>query len=470
VFCVLSLIPEVGVILSPTSSVNFGYGRTECHALAALVFMYRNLKRTAAAAFGAAIPYVKKYGPYAYKGYRVIQQVRGRPGTTGISTRRMRLTLNRSAPANPVATKFDNGSNSRSSTKLAYRKKKRSRGSGLRYKRAKRFRKKVQKALSAPTPMSVLIEQQGIASPLEINNQDDNHGDTLAGSALSDGFQLHCGFSHSWGVNVGPEFQDGTAGDVENYEIAVQSARMGRGVISGANTATTVELDNLLPYNDAAVHHEKFYIKQKLLKMTVHNTRTPSLNNVDPDNDIVANDLIFDLYEFVAAQDIKDVDFKTPCNAWAAYASGGVQAMNSSSTTGAGTNLLDYYKGLTPLDFAGVGKWWKMVKKERCIIPYNSTEGTDPYQVFQMHGKRYVHDPEKWRNLYAKKGITKFWVMVISPDQSDNTYTTPTSGAASPVCNLYFQRITHYKPIVGAGTIHDHAPPNSTRLIIAPVI
>lgn len=426
------------------------------------VFMYRSLKRTAAAAFGAAMPIARKYGPTAYRVYRTLNtfnQLRGVP------SRRLRLRTN-GLMRTSSSTKFDNGSNSRSDTKLAYRKQKRTRGSKRRYIRVKRFRKKVQRALQAPQAMSVLIEQQGIATPLEINNQDDNHGDTLAGSSLADGFQLHLGFSHAWGVNVGPLFTDPTGGTVENYEIAEQSARMGRPVISGANTATTVELDNLIPYNDAGIHAERFLIKQKLLKMTVHNNRTPSLNNVDPDDDIVANDLIFDLYEFVAAQDIKDVNFKTPCNAWAAYASGGVQAMNSSSTTGGSTNILDYYKGLTPLDFAGVGKWWKMLSKKRCIIPYNSTEGTDPYQVFSMSGKKYVHDPEKWRNLYAKKGITKFWVMVISPDQSDNTFTTPTSGAASKVCNLYFQRITHYKPIPNTGKVHTHAPPNSTRLII----
>lgn len=369
-----------------------------------------------------------------------------------------------------TATKFSSSSNSRSSTKVSYKKRKLTKRAKMAGKRTKRFTKKVQKALQGPMPMSVLIEQQGIASPLSINNHDDNHGDTASGSSLFDGFQLHCGFSHAWGVNVGPLFTDGTAGTVENYEIAEQSARMGRTIIGSANTATAVEYDNLIPYNDGTIHNEKFYIKQKILKMTVHNNSTPTPAGTPAADVIVAKDLIFDLYEFVAAQDIKDVAFKTPANAWASYAASGTQAMASSSVTGGLTNLLDYYKGLTPLDFAGFGQWWKLVKKQRCIIPFNETEGTDPYQTFTLHGKRYVHDPDKWRNLYAKKGITKFWVMVICPDQSDNTYTTPTSGAASDVCNLYFQRITHYKPIVASGTGKPNPPPNSTRLIIAPTI
>lgn len=381
-----------------------------------------------------------------------------------------RRTDTKSATRGGTSTKFSSASNSRSSTKVSYKKRKRTKRARIAGKRNRKFSKKVQKALQGPMPMSVLIEQQGIASPLSINNKDDNHGDTASASSLSDGFQLHCGFSHAWGVNTGPLFTDGTAGTVENYEIAEQSARMGRTIIGSSNAATAIEYDNLVPYNDGTIHNEKFFIKQKILKMTVHNNSTPTPAGTAAADAIVAKDLIFDLYEFVAAQDIKDVAFKTPANAWASYAASGTQAMASSSVTGGTTNLLDYYKGLTPLDFAGFGQWWKLLKKQRCIIPYNETEGTDPYQTFTLHGKRYVHDPDKWRNLYAKKGITKFWVMVISPDQTDNTYTTPTSGAASDVCNLYFQRITHYKPIVASGTSKPNPPPNSTRLIIAPTI
>jgi len=161
-----------------------------------------------------------------------------------------------------------------------------------------------------------------------------------------------------------------------------------------------------------------------ILKVT-HKTHRMAIRNVSGTNGVT-----FDLYTFVAKQDISDALYKDPKTTWITVA-GNAEDIGSALFTNA--------NGLTPLGTARFGHFWKLMQKERVTLD------SFAHKQVSMICRKGV-DWGKQQPSYAIKGKTMYWLIVLHPYAVDNGWL-----ANQDILNITFCRTTHYKPLVRTG-------------------
>lgn len=111
--------------------------------------------------------------------------------------------------------------------------------------------------------------------------------------------------------------------------------------------------------------------------------------------------MVYDVYQFVAAQDIADASYSTPNLAWTGTLSLNLGLRSSGTKVNAAIN------GQTPLDSAAFGKYWKLLKKDRI---YLQPGATSTMMMSGLH-KRTVSDGQM-TGKYAIKGLTQYFMVV----------------------------------------------------------
>lgn len=156
----------------------------------------------------------------------------------------------------------------------------------------------------------------------------------------------------------------------------------------------------------------------------------------------------YDLYECVAAQDIGNVAYGTPGDAWE-------NCLAQTAQYGGLAPVYSIIKGATPFTCPRFGKWWKVLRRTRVRIPSNgfvnfdmSTKGTWTY--------------EKFSNKYAIKGITKSLLIVSRPMYGAKAGVDPYTECIVNV-NKWFK---YYLP--GGGSFDPSGAPMSHANIITP--
>lgn len=149
--------------------------------------------------------------------------------------------------------------------------------------------------------------------------------------------------------------------------------------------------------------------------------------------------LICDIYTFVANMDIIDVNFATPSVAWTscqtASANGSARYFNANYSSGGSKNT----RGETPLDQPNFGKYWKQETKTRFQMAANSN-----YQWVMPNVRTVTNDFETYDKVYAVKGKTQAVLMV---------YYTPITndlGLGEFLMYMEINKTYHYK-IIGDG-------------------
>lgn len=298
-----------------------------------------------------------------------------------------------------------------------------------RRKQLKRFRKKVYAAIRKKQTINTLNEfwnDEGAGS-----SQLTILADTadIFGSTLAQNKQLILGSNSCWGLNHG----EATA-HTGNILIA---AEMGRYLprIRGADVA--LDLENQREFN-------KFFMKRNYIKLTITNYSG-------------TRDLIFDLYQCVAAQDIADADYRNPVIAWQTIREAHRDyTIIDPAIAGQGAGE-PWMKGIEPTDCPQFGRYWKILKKESVRIPF-ATSSFNSYQTFTMFGKPFLYKGDKFNDKHAVKGLTKYFMMVIDPEQSRGT---SRYGGTDFCALIKGHRNTHYKTLSNVGGLHaENSAPN----------
>lgn len=288
----------------------------------------------------------------------------------------------------------------------SYRKRKRTRMPKTKRKKLRKFRKAVRRVFNKKMQISALQEfwpsQFTIAA-----NSTDTFSSTLAGNV-----QLILGNAAPWGINLG---EVNAGGLTENSYIATEMGSYRARI----NSVDVAMLENELRDN------AEFWIQRKYLKLTIRNT------NVD-------KDLIFDLYECVAAMDISEAAYANPVQTWQTVQET-AQILSTNSGAGVGEAFI---KGTEPTDCPNFGRYWKILKKEVVRIPAQANV-VNPYQTFTMHSPRFLYKGKRFADKYAVKGITKYFMMIIDPEQSA---TASRYSGTENVGSVIAHRNTHYKP------------------------
>jgi len=288
--------------------------------------------------------------------------------------------------------------------------KRRRRNKRLPYKKRRkirRFKRAVRKILR--THQAISTYQEFWTAQLTINaNTPDSFTSTQAGNV-----QTIWGNASTWGINIG---EAAASGSQENQYIATEL---------GAYTPVINQVAAVVPVDNDMRDFTKFWIQRKYLKITVRNTSTD-------------RDLIFDLYECVANKNIADAEMANPVAAWE-RCQDTVDRYATEPTAGRGRAFI---KGTEPTDCPLFGRYWKIIQKQKVRIPPGGSV-VNPYQTFKMHGPKMLWDGAKANNLWAIKGVTKYFMMIIDPEQSG---TASRYGGTDPVCAVIAHRNTHYKP------------------------
>lgn len=345
----------------------------------------------------------RKVTPYANMATNLIRTISNLAQTRNVL---------RAVSGNDTSTRFVNMGDRGSATKVKYgrNKKKMTKEQRAKRKSGKKFKRKVRRALMKKSPISFLTESTTGSMSITGDTGGINGGDLKTNS------QLIIGHDQAFGINMGDGWTQAGAGPGNTVESAFINRELGdynvriNGIDVPMSTSDRVETFN-------------HYVKRRYNKLTIR-------------NDSDTRDLIFDLYECLAACDIADAPFASPASAWKQ-----IQAQYSSTSTG--TAPVPYLKGVEPTDFPRFGKYWKVIAKHKVRIPCDGTEqGVNAYQTFKMSGNKYMHRGIRNNSLFAVKGQTKFWMMVIDPEKFGIRYDTLFKTAS-----IWFHRNTHFYPL-----------------------
>ena len=292
-------------------------------------------------------------------------------------------------------------------------------------RRIRRFKRAVRKVFKEHQSISTLQEFWNGQFTINANTAD-TFESTMAGNV-----QTIWGNASTWGLNLG---EAAASADQENQFIAEEMAAY-RPVIN--------DVPVIRDFNDVR-DFAKFWVQRKYLKLTIRNTS-------------VDRDLIFDLYECVANKNIADSNYANPVIAWDTC----VKAVAPFATELAAGRGEAYIKGTEPTDCPLFGRYWKIIQKQKVRIPPGGTV-VNPYQTFKMSSGKYLYDGAKANSLWALKGKTKYFMMILDPEQSGSA---SRYGGTDPVCAVVAHRNTHYKPFNRVGQMqYGVYTPNWIRL------
>lgn len=195
----------------------------------------------------------------------------------------------------------------------------------------------------------------------------------------------------------------------------------------------------------------KIWVSKCRLQITIENKS--SLNvQIPPAESWTPQDVVCDVYEFVAATDITDSSYRSVKDAMYTLFSSSTSVNTAVPTTDSSipANMFTL-KGTTPLQVRDLGKYWKLVGKTRVNIPYNTDQGIWPYQTLTYSSRKHLVDFKKWKDLYAKKGVTKNLLFIFEPDlTSPKLFSTPANTADVPYCDIWSHKDWHFKPVNGS--------------------
>jgi len=298
-------------------------------------------------------------------------------------------------------------------TRVAGRRRSKRRMPFKKRRRLKRFKRAVRKAVYPKAPLCCLQEFWPTEATWNASTVD------TFGSQLNANRQLILGNADPWGINIG---ENNAAGGNESNLI---NKEMGDYRIRISGTDITASSDNMLRDNNA------HYVKRRYLKLTVRNRSTDK-------------DLSFSLYECVAATDIADATYANPVIALLTLNN----AFNEFQTATDAGEL--YARGTEPTDCPGFGKYWKILTKYKVRIPF-ATNINNATQTFKMHSKPYMRYGQRFNGKWAVKGLTKYFMMIVEPEQGPLKYTD-----TDTCIGVFGHRNTHYRPMQVGTSMHAH--------------
>jgi hypothetical protein len=252
---------------------------------------------------------------------------------------------------------------------------------GLKKKKiiAKKFNKKVKKALTKFVPWSTYTFNSNSSYDVtSAPNSNITTQDLFGAGATAQQLIVGLGFISDAGLR-----------DVSHITAIAQSYGH---VEDNASTVATAR-------NTFNANMVRFYWKCRM-ELDIY-----CLNNTVTDS----NPLYVDIYECVAARHIVDVNYANPGQAWTQC-----HADNADKAT-FGTDTVDYpnARGNTPFNCPGFSSYWKVRQVTRIRIASASA----------YHYKLYaggLWDPRKFANMYAVKGQTVGLMFVACPIQMNS--------------------------------------------------
>lgn len=288
-----------------------------------------------------------------------------------------------------------------------------------RYRKARAFKTKVRKVMRQKQAISCLNEQW--SGSFDVNSVTPGTFGTPLGN-LNRFSQLIIGNNRSFGINVGGR---------DNQE-------------SENNWIVREQADYLVTIQDTpGVINPKIARRQASSTFQISISAKKFVLTLENTNDV--KDVIFNIYECVAAQDITDETLSTPVRTWQT-----LQLASEILSTDAQLRGTD--KGDEPTDTALFGKYWKILKKTKVRLPPASAEQGSAvvynYQTFAMYASKMIWR-SRYNELYAVKGKTKYFMIVFDPDLTPRRYNS-TAEPAEQVCRMQGFRSTHYRPMLSA--------------------
>lgn len=283
--------------------------------------------------------------------------------------------------SNSINSKFVN-SEYQQTKQLYQKRKRRSKLSRKKRLRIKKFKRRVRRIINGKNLKHMYYFHQASGYELGPATAGSSAGVRLSWPVSSQGI---VGDDSSWGVYTGQQW-------AKNDDIHFLGTIINRQneVVSGAIKAI----------NTAMSQAQAVYMTKAR-----HDINLVNLGDIT---------WIYDFYQFVAAQDIADVSYRSPASTFDFLCT---SAFNKSSATSYFT------RGITPLDVPYFGQYWTLLKKERVMFPPHTTDILNTTRTFTMFGDKKVINLEKFKGKYAVKGLTKMWLLIAYP--LNNNYTLP---------------------------------------------
>lgn len=359
-----------------------------------------NFKRKRSASLiQAAVPAIAtaaRYARYAYNGYRAYKKAK-----------LFHSSWSNSQKQQPILRGYVNDQHQ---TKTMYKKRKRRHIPKRRYRKIRRFKRAVRKIVHGNQPTNCYLQKmdgEGIVGLPSIATAD----------IKIDLYrkQRWIGNSSQWGCWV----PDGAAG---NNDVAV--------TVYHQNYYNTVYAGGIRALNT----EREVY---KGAKITSFN-HILSIYYYEP----APQTLTIDLYQFVAVQDITDANLGNPVAA--------MTYLGLNYETNGGSAISLNRQGITPWDFPGLAKYWKVVRKQRFILPKTPNDPLNSMRQFDMGNRKGWYNQAKFQGKQAVKGKTMYWALCINPIPNEEF------GATSnlPLFKFNLQKMIHFKYPNGA-------PPNN---------
>lgn len=249
------------------------------------------------------------------------------------------------------------------------------------YKKKKNFAKKVQNALAGKKPINIWNEQLAFA-----NTQVMIYTGGLANDTNHQNVHPYTGSFHGWSMMHPGNLTTGYTGGYALYPHAA--------LLRLTGDADTVQTTS----GGHRGNHDAKKIR------TTHCRMSATIKNISE-----SNALFVDIYMFVAAEDIVNVNMRSPGEAW----------VTCVSTAGAGTSMVwdlppynaainVFSRGVQPLDAPEFGKHWKQEGKIRMEI--------QPEQIIEWKHpslRRVSATHSEFANKYAVKHKTQAIMFVV---------------------------------------------------------
>jgi len=347
-------------------------------------------------AVGRAIPYAAQAARAAtFMGVAALSRKRKRGKT---ATRMRKYFKGDNDPAGNSQTARIVTNNDQTAS-LYVKKRGRKRMSKYGMKRLKKFKRSVRKTVYGKKAMNVTMERSNdwnLVSNLSLDDDDGYQEVELNDAALQQRKLM---------IGLGPEHGAST----------VDLPR-----INSTNLENLGWVSNNLPQNQKKNANLAFYFKGSL-KLNINNPGENGTTQMD-----------YDVYTCVAAQDITESAYKSPGLA--------MQACLTECQIADGQVLLNQnFKGLTPFDVPQFGEYWSVLNVTRVRLLSGQRA-----QLFCT--TKGIYDHEKWNGRFAKKGITKGFLLIARP-----TRCYPPVSAAFINCNICTQKVYRWKYLGNAG-------------------
>lgn len=305
--------------------------------------------------------------------------------------------------------------------------------------RNRKFTRKVVKVLRGEQKMSWL-QDQSTATPGVLSGQTvatvSAFNNLASLTRLQDGRQFVMGGSSQYCLMPGPAW----------------STTTGLGYIKAETIDFSQDINGVAVQKSALSGNQlKIWVSKCRLEVTIENVSSLNIQT-PPTESWTPCDITCDVYEFVAAMDITDSSYRSVKDAMYTLFSSSTSVNTAVPTTDASipANMFTL-KGTTPLQVRDLGKYWKLIGKTRVSVPYNTDQGIWPYQKLTYSSRKHLVDFKKWKDLYAKKGVTKNLLFIFEPDlTSDKLLSTPAGTANVPYANIWSHKDWHFKPVNGS--------------------